>query len=381
MVAASQTGQARQINYDMKVFTAIAIVAVCAGHLGAPGLSGPFDLFPPYSYQVAAFVFASGYFYSERSESAVAAYVARKARRLIAPLLLINATYGVACAALRRFAGLQYGEPLGAWSLLVSPFTSGHAFVLNGPMWFIAPLFFAEVVNVCVRRAARPLRGGVAKESLLFAAYLAAGAVAIRVGGAEGLPAGPLLAACRTMFFLSCLGMGRFYRAVLESRDTARSLPYFLVVMALQLAVTYLCDGRPVYNSAWCRFYNGVALTYAATATSIAFMLRVSKVLGPAIGRSRVVLALADNSFSIMCHHFFGYFLVSLALGLVAAHTPLLASFDAGALMSVQTGYFFLPGGMAQFTAAYLVAGVGFSLTVHGAWTAAKRAAARLLPW
>lgn len=357
----------------MKLLSAIAITAVCLGHINPIGFEGPFGLFTPYCYQVAAFVFISGYFYRPQNEQRPLAYLIRKFKRLIVPLLGINAAYGIVCLLLRRFAGIEYGAPLSLETLLVDPFASGQAFVLNNPMWFIAPLFFAETANIALRLPLRNRATGTAKEIALFALYLAAGIWAICQGGPEGIPAGAKLAACRTAFFLSCFGMGRLYRTVLERRDTLPNTIYFLIVIAVQLAVVYAGDGVYVYNTAAGRFYHGPALTYLATICGLAFMLRICKILGPTVGRLPAVKLLADCSFSVMCHHFFGYFLVTLGYAALAAALGIPADFDFSAFRSTATGYFFLPGGHVQFVAVYVIAGIAFSLCVHHAWIALKR--------
>lgn len=171
----------------------------------------------------------------------------------------------------------------------------------------------------------------------------------------------------RTLFFLACFGMGRFYRAVLEPHDTAGSFKYFAVVLGLQLVAVVALRGTYTYVPSWCRFPGGIVGTYAVTILGIAFLLRVCKLAGPVVGRSRVVLAVADNTFSIMCHHLFGFFLLNCILLLVSANTPFLNSFDYGAFAS-KTAYAFAPRGCTQFALVYVVWAFVFSLMVHFLW-------------
>lgn len=84
----------KQINYTMKLFSACAIVLVVVGHIPSTGFNGPFDMFKPYSFQVASFVFVSGYFYKEANESHPVAYLGSRIKRLLIPLIAINAAYG-----------------------------------------------------------------------------------------------------------------------------------------------------------------------------------------------------------------------------------------------------------------------------------------------
>lgn len=99
----------KQINYTMKLFSACAIVLVVVGHIPSTGFNGPFDMFKPYSFQVASFVFVSGYFYKEANESHPVAYLGSRIKRLLIPLIAINAAYGCIVALLKRAVGIEWG--------------------------------------------------------------------------------------------------------------------------------------------------------------------------------------------------------------------------------------------------------------------------------
>lgn len=129
------------------------------------------------------------------------------------------------------------------------PFTDGHQFLINMPMWFIAPLSFAELLNLLIRLPFKQVPSTSLKETILLFAYLALGAIAIELGGADGLPSGWLLLVCRTLFFLACLGMGRFYARVLEGYDTLPNVPYFALLLAVQLVGIAALHGRYMYSS------------------------------------------------------------------------------------------------------------------------------------
>lgn len=99
------------IDPSMKLFTAIAMILVVVGHINQAGFRGPFDLFPPYSFHVAAFVFVSGYFYnSEKAEHSCGGYLLKKAKRLLFPLYLVNFVYGC-ISYLLLLAGFEWGTP------------------------------------------------------------------------------------------------------------------------------------------------------------------------------------------------------------------------------------------------------------------------------
>ena len=143
---------APHIDSSMKLFTALAMLLVVVGHVRVDaGFSGPFAMFPPYSFHVAAFIFASGYFYKSTYETDFLGFIKKKSLRLLLPLYLINAAYGLLTTLLTQFGFTCFGS-LSAQTLLIDPLTNGHQFLLNVPMWFIAPLFFAELANMAIRK-------------------------------------------------------------------------------------------------------------------------------------------------------------------------------------------------------------------------------------
>ncbi|MDO4797355.1 MAG: acyltransferase [Coriobacteriales bacterium] len=368
----------KRINYNMKLFTAIAMVLVVSNHLdgGRVGISGPYNLFPPYSFHVAAFVFVAGYFYKPASEDALGRYIARKAWRLIVPLFLISLVYGYVWALAQMALGVPNVQLPTMENLLVDPLINSHQYRFTNAMWFLASLFCAETCNVLVRKAASriPWPSTTMYEAVLFAAYLLLGSVSIVVGGTSGLEPGWLLLACRSLFFVACFGMGRFYAAVLEPYDTLRSTWYFAIVLFAQLALAVAFRGKYTYTSVWCKYPHGIVGTYAVTILGIAFLLRVCKLLGPVVGRSRVVLAIANNTFSIMCHHLCGFFVLNSIFYMVNMLTGQLGAFDYDGYVNSYK-YVLVPRGATQFVLVYVVFGIVFSLLVHAAWKRTKAAA------
>lgn len=67
----------------MKLFSACVIVLVVVGHIISLGFNDPFDMFEPCSFQVAAFVFVSNYFYKVEYEYRSSRYLEARSRRSI----------------------------------------------------------------------------------------------------------------------------------------------------------------------------------------------------------------------------------------------------------------------------------------------------------
>ena len=143
----------KRVDWTAALFSAWCIVMVVVCHLyGTEFISGPFDLFAPYSWFLEGFAFVSGYLYRNGTEDCLGAYLLRRVRRMLVPLLVINASFAVAVHLLRHLFEFTFGSDLSLYSLLLSPFVDCHDLGWNVPMWFIAPFCLAQCVHATVRR-------------------------------------------------------------------------------------------------------------------------------------------------------------------------------------------------------------------------------------
>lgn len=59
------------VNLQFKLLSAIGIIIIVSGHCYHGGMELAYNWFPPYSYNLALFVFISGYFYKTDYEENV----------------------------------------------------------------------------------------------------------------------------------------------------------------------------------------------------------------------------------------------------------------------------------------------------------------------
>ncbi|MFR8178169.1 MAG: acyltransferase family protein [Christensenellales bacterium] len=137
----------------MRVFYLLAIVFVVDGHTTNGHLFEMNGLFRYYSFHLMMFAFGSGYFF--KLYGGACSDLAHRAKKLLVPLYLWNAVYGVGAALLRRFGGFELGAPLSPYTLLLAPITDGEHFVWNLGAWFIFPLFCAQAAYALIRRLSR----------------------------------------------------------------------------------------------------------------------------------------------------------------------------------------------------------------------------------
>ena len=344
----------RAVDYRFRILYALGMVFIVAGHLGDGGVPLLYNWFPPYSFHLGLFAFCSGYFYKEVSEEHVFRYCVKKVKHLLIPLYLWNLFYALLIMVMKKWS-FTIGTEVTLYKLVIAPLNNGHQFIYNMGGWFVAPLFMIQVFNVSARWLLRKVRLG-GKEHILFLTYLLLGMAGIQLtiagyGLHRGLPF------IRTLFLLPFFGAGQYYKKVLERRDNLSNTVYFLVRFSIQLIIAIVYKRIPEYTPSWCNdFYDGPIMPYLVGFTGIAFWLRVARILEPAIGESRMVSLVANNTFSIMINQFLG-FMVLKGIFAVFQELGMLSGFDVN-LFKTDIWYVYLPGGVAHSLALYLFAGI-----------------------
>ena len=293
------------VNLQFKLLSAIGIIIIVSGHCYHGGMELAYNWFPPYSYNLALFVFISGYFYKTDYEENIGKYIWKRTKRLLIPAYLWNIFYGGMVAFLGLF-GFTIGAKPDLYNLFVMPFVDGEAFQYNLGSWFVYPLFLVCIINVLFRKFLKLIH--LDNEFIVLIVYLAIGMIGINTA-IENPTAinGIVKLLVRTMFFLPCYEFGRFYKAVLEKKDTLNNVAYFAIIFAVQLILLTFCKDLEYTPSSFTKFNNGFIIPYISSITAIAFWLRVSRLLVPAIGNSKLVRLIADNTYGIMLNQLVGF--------------------------------------------------------------------------
>ncbi|MDE7177527.1 MAG: acyltransferase family protein [Lachnospiraceae bacterium] len=346
-------------NVTFGILSALAIIMIVAGHTGYDILTVG-GLFPYYSFHVPLFLFISGYFYRAEEEERPLLYVKKKAKKLLLPYFVWNLIYGLIAWALRAFCGFSMGEAVSLKSLFLDPFLHGHQFLYNFAAWFVPALFLIEMMNLCMRLLLRKFR--LNSEWLILAGSLVVGmaVVQLAIGGhVWGLYKTP----GRILFLYPCFQMGQFYKEKLEERDTLGNVPYYAIVIGVQVLLHLCCNGL-AYSSVWCTgFANGPVIPYVTVMSGVAFWLRAARILSPIWGITAQHPAggflqyLSRNTYAVMMHHIMALMLVKGILAGIAAHTGYLVDFDF-VKFHTDIGYYYLVRGSEAFQMVYLAAGV-----------------------
>ena len=354
-------------NKELRILSAIGIILVAAGHLGY-NLFDIGGLFPYYSFHVFIFLFVSGYFYKEESKDHIISYLLGKCLTLLLPYFIWNLIYGILATLLHR-VGFTIAQDISFYTLFLAPFDGGHQFMYQFPSWFVPVLFMIEAVNVCMRKVLSLLR--IRNEWLIFAGYLVLGILTVwlaiggHVWGLYKIPG-------RILFMMPGFQMGYLYREKLEKYDTLPDGPYLLLVMGIQLLITVLCGGL-AFSAVWVSsFANGPVIPYLTVMTGIAFWLRISRIIKDIPYLSGKLVTIGRNTYAVMMHHIFAFFLVKAFFYLIHILTPLCAEFDTEMFLS-EINFIYLPGGTEASKWIYLLVGIGIPLLIANLQKAAGK--------
>ena len=344
-------------NYTMRVFYLLAIVFVVDGHMSMGHMFEMNGLFRYYSFHLMMFAFGSGYFFKLYGKPL--SDLLHRAKKLMIPLYFWNLVYGVGAALLRRLGGFELGEPLSAYTLLLAPLADGEHFVWNLGSWFIFPFFCAQVFYALVRRLSSLWHEN---EWMTFLLCLIPGCVAVQLcytGRQDILPIWML----RPMILLPGFAGGTLYRRVLERRDHLPTVPYLIGVVILRALLCTRYENLAYLLSDCSYFVCDAFGVYAGAALAIAFYLRISRLLAPYIGKSRLALAISRNTFDVMMHHYMGFFALNCFFLIV--HILGLGAADFSVhIFRTRSNYLYAPDGRAEWSVLYLLCGVTLPLMI-----------------
>ena len=140
---------------------------------------------------------------------------------------------------------------------------------------------------------------------------------------------------------------------------------YFLTILIIQAIIVAIFHRPPsfIYANPDIAKY-GYFMPFISGAIGIALWLRIAKILEPAIGKSKIVNLIADNSFSIMVNHFLGFFIINSFYGLLLTKIFHAGRFDIATFKS-NIWYLYCPSGLPQFQIFHLIAGISIPIFIQ----------------
>lgn len=341
----------KKINQQFLLLQAIGIVLVVIGHKG--GISLFFDWFPAYSFHMPLFIFISGYFYKNENDKNLRNFILNKVNKLIIPYFIWNFIYGVIIYILKLKDIVIFGEDFSFRNLFIEPWIGGHQFIFNLAAWFVLALFIVQIIYILVRWLYRRIY--FKNEYILLGILLVIGCLAI-INANEGNIKGWNLTIIRAMFLLPIYHMGYLYKEKLEQKDNLNNWIYFFFLFIIQFILIKKYRSL-AFTVVWFNDFNrnNILLPYITSITGIMFWLRISRIMLPSIKDSKIISYIGKNTWTVMMHHIFIFFLINLIISLIAPSIGL-QGFDYNKFR--RDIYYTYTPGVEQFKFFYVVAGI-----------------------
>lgn len=295
----------------INILKALAIVLVVSGHLEFRF----FDMFPPYSFQLALFFFISGMLFKEKYLDNVADFIKRRVKSLLLLYFLYSAFYAIVTIILAKLTGKFWGMDLNLYNFFVTPFLNGHQFDLSCPMWFVTQLFITMVTFLFLERMFRNL--STTKKSII---YTLMGFSAIPLS--KVFPLTPVfLVIIRTMFSLFFVYLGHFYIKKIHGNYNIFTPKILGIVLCLQAVLWHFNrDFDPVhgiglsYVLVWARFDSQIIVPVLTSITGIWFSLFFIEITYNYLKDIKFVRLIGENTYHIMANHLFVMYIITAVI-------------------------------------------------------------------
>lgn len=295
----------------INILKALAIVLVVSGHLEFRF----FDMFPPYSFQLALFFFISGMLFKEKYLDNAADFIKRRVKSLLLLYFLYSAFYAIVTIILAKLTGKFWGMDLNLYNFFVTPFLNGHQFDLSCPMWFVTQLFITMVTFLFLERMFRNL--STTKKSII---YTLMGFSAIPLS--KVFPLTPVfLVIIRTLFSLFFVYLGHFYIKKIHGNYNIFTPKILGIVLCIQAVLWHFNrDFDPVhgiglsYVLVWARFDSQIIVPVLTSITGIWFSLFFIEITYNYLKDIKFVRLIGENTYHIMANHLFVMYIITAVI-------------------------------------------------------------------
>ena len=293
----------------INLLKALAIILVVSGHLEFR----LFDMFPPYSFQLALFFFISGMLFKDKYLDSVFEYVKRRVKSLLVLYFLYSAFYAVVTIGIEKLTGKFWGMELSLKNFFITPFLNGHQFDLSCPMWFVPQLFITMIMFLYCQRLLREK-----SEPIKFAFYTLLGFLAIPLTKIVPEVTPLLLVIVRTIFSLFFVYLGHFYTTKIEGKYNIFTPKILGAVICLQAILWHFNrEFTPEhgiglsYVLVWARFDNQIIVPVLTSITGIWFSMWFINVTYEYIKNINFIKLIGENTYHIMANHLFVMFILT----------------------------------------------------------------------
>ena len=287
---------------------ALAIILVDSGHLEFR----LFDMFPPYSFQLALFFFISGMLFKEKYLDNVLEFIKRRCKSLLLLYFIYSAFYTVVTILIEKLTGKFWGSEISLKIFFITPFLNGHQLDLSCPMWFVPQLFMTMICFLFFQRLLRDK-----KEWIKFLIYNTMGLLAIHLSKIIVLDYISLIM-IRIMFSLFFVYLGYLYVTKIQNNYnifTPKITGFMFIIQSILWHFNRDFDATHgiglSYVLVWARFDEQIIVPILTSITGIWFSLLFIEVTYNYIKDIKFIKLIGENTYHIMANHLLIMFLIT----------------------------------------------------------------------
>lgn len=296
------------MNTKMNILKGLGIILVVAGHTGGGHF---FHWFPVYSYHMPLFLFISGYFYKPEAEKNISQFVTDKTAKLLFPYYGWNLFYGLLVSLLLYYKVVNFGGSLSFHNLIIEPWFTGYQYIFNLAGWFVLMLFCVFAFYIVSRKILTKI---IASDFLLTLIYVGMAMLGLYLSQ-QGLNRGISLVINRTIFGLFFFHLGYLYRIKIEKYDNISFIRLIMLVFFQGLLIYMTPNLEFVMVSMSFGKDPNIITPLLSSLTGIYLFLQIAAMIDKATNGHEVVLTLfGKNTWSIMIHQFFAFWIVNIVL-------------------------------------------------------------------
>lgn len=351
--------KSKKTNKKMMILSCIGIILVVLGHTKNQ-LGFASNIFTVYSFHMALFVFISGYFYNPKYEENIfgrKGYIIKKVKKLIIPYFIWNIIYGIIVTLARNLNIVSYGQPINFNSLFIKPWTTGHQYTLNIASWFLLALFLVNISYILLRTLLKKMK--LWNDNVFLVIFFILALYAVYMSKHKiGENFIPLF---RTLFFSFFYHFGYIYKTKIEGRLKINTVLYFIILIVINL-ILFKIGEKLSYEIVFMKFTGKtIIVPVLASITGILFYAKISEILEPALGNSKIINYISENTYSIMMHHLFWIFITNVIIFKVSGLLNL-QGFDIDKFK--HTIYYFYTAGVSQAAILYTIIATAMPLAL-----------------
>jgi fucose 4-O-acetylase-like acetyltransferase len=307
----------KKSNKQFMIFSAITMICVVDAHAWVS-----MNLMSRYltynMFIMPAFIFISGYFCVFDKDDSLLKYIKKKVKKLLLPYYIWWFLYALFVLILNKAFFISIGGKVTWINLIFGPWISGECWSFNSPSWFVCCLFLVQILYCFLRKVLKNHWNDVI---VFFVLTILTVLVTDYVTNNEINH--NYCNVYRVLLLEWFYHFGVIFRNYIErwfEKISATIFCVFCIIVLAFLSQTFYTTDFRFNTLKWSSdnmgifgIGSGIYLITVGT-IGIAFWLKISQVLVPALENSTVVNFISNHTFEIMINHIVFMWLFNLLL-------------------------------------------------------------------